>query len=260
MEASDLPVREAANGALWKSVVAVAGSVCLAVLLWPLTDRPATPQYFQTAHGERRAVTLDDESRLTINTDSRIKVRYESDQRMLSLLRGEVYFEVAPDPDRPFHVDTSGVRVTAIGTAFNIRREGDRSEITVTEGVVRVVETDATGYRAPATEVLRANEGLQASRAGFEEAGGIDTDSLLAWQRGELVANEMRLPALAEELERYYDINILIADADVAAMTVSGVFLLDQAPRDLLRALELSLDLEARRLDDHTVQLLKRAR
>ena len=82
----------------------------------------------------------------------------------------------------------------------------------------------------------------------------------LAWQRGELVADEMRLPELARELERYHDINILIADADVAAMTVSGVFSLDQPPEDLLRALELSLDLEARELDQGTVQLLKRAR
>ncbi len=252
--------KPAANNASWWALTAVAASVCLAILLWPLVKAgdPAS-QLYQTALGERRTVILADDSRLTLNTHSRVRVTYYSDQRHLDLLRGEAFFEVASDADRPFHVDTGQARVTAIGTAFNIRRAARQSEITVTEGVVRITETSNPRNRAPAEEILRANESLLASPAGFSSAAVPDVSDRLAWQRGELIAQEMRLPVLASELERYYDIDILIADADVAAMTVSGVFLLDQPAPDLLRALELTLDLEARRLDDDTVQLLKRA-
>lgn len=258
--AEPTPTRPAANNASWWGAAAVAASVCLAFLLWPLFKAgDMEPQFYQTAMGERRTIVLPDDSRLTLNTHSKIKVVYASDQRQLGLLRGEAYFEVASDADRPFHVDAGQARVTALGTAFNIRRASGQAEITVTEGVVRVTETASPGNRAPAIEILRANESLLASAAGFSAAALPDVSDRLAWQRGELVAHEMRLPVLAAELERYHDINILIADADVAAMTVSGVFLLDQPAPDLLRALELSLDLEARRLDTRTVQLLKRA-
>jgi transmembrane sensor len=255
--------REAANASSWwVPAAAVAACLFTAILLWPVVGGDAEAQVFTTALGERRTVILADDSRLLLNTSSRIRVQFESDQRRLSLLRGEVYFEVASDPERPFHVDTGSARATAIGTAFNIRRRPDSVEILVTEGVVRVEETGGSGSRSPAVEILHANQSLLASRGGFQASGGSDSDRhrQLAWQRGELVADEMRLPVLARELERYHDLNILIADADVAAMTVSGVFSLDQPPEDLLRALELSLDLEARELDQGTVQLLKRAR
>ncbi len=262
-EAAGERPREAANAASWwPRAAAVAACLFAAILLWPTVDGDADARVYTTALGERRTVILPDDSRLLLNTSSRIRVHFESGQRSLSLLRGEVYFEVASDPKRPFHVDTGSARATAIGTAFNIHRRPDSVEILVTEGVVRVEETDGSGNRAPAVEVLRANESLLASSAGFRaySSSSAVRDRQLAWQRGELVADEMRLPVLARELERYHDIDILIADADVAAMTVSGVFVLDQSPEALLRALELSLDLEARPLDDGTVQLLKRAR
>jgi transmembrane sensor len=250
---------EAANHRSWWAAAAVAASLVLAVLLWPVANTDSDSLFYQTALGERRTVTLEDNSRLTLNTNSRIRVAYQSGQRLLKLLRGEVYFEVASDPRRPFTVDTGSASVTAIGTAFNIRRDADAAEITVTKGVVRVTETGVTGNRAPASAVLHANELLIASTTGLHDAATADTDRRLAWQRGELVARELRLPLLAAELERYHDISILIADADVAAMTVSGVFQLDQPAQDLLQALELSLGLQVKQLDEHTIQLLKRA-
>ena len=84
----------------------------------------------------------------------------------------------------------------------------------------------------------------------------MDITSHIAWQQGKLIANEMPLLELVAQLERYRDTRILISDGDVAALTISGVFELDQ-PESILRALELSLDLEVVELDSKTVQLLK---
>ena len=70
------------------------------------------------------------------------------------------------------------------------------------------------------------------------------------------MAREMTLPALIQQLERYHDTEILIADPDLAVLTVSGVFQLDK-PDAIISALELSLDLRADILEDGTVRLLK---
>ncbi len=78
----------------------------------------------------------------------------------------------------------------------------------------------------------------------------------MAWRQGQLVAREMPLPELIMQLQRYYDTDILLADPDLAALTVSGVFNLDQ-PEATLRALALSLDLKTEALGASTVQLLK---
>ena len=78
----------------------------------------------------------------------------------------------------------------------------------------------------------------------------------LAWQRGELVAQEMPLVDLIQQLERYQPTEIIIADPDLAVMTVSGVFQLDQ-PQAILSALEVSLGIQVDLVDDTTVRLLK---
>ncbi len=78
----------------------------------------------------------------------------------------------------------------------------------------------------------------------------------MAWQRGELVAEEMPLPALIEQLERYQQTRIIIADPNVAALTVSGVLQLDQ-PEASLSAIAVSLDLQITPLSDTSVLLLK---
>ena len=246
----------AANQSSWWVLAAVAASLVLALLLWPLLDSGEAPLELQTALGEQRSFELTDTSRLTLNTNSRVLVAYDRDRRYLELSRGEAFFEVASDPKRPFEVDSGSALVTAIGTAFNIRRSAEFASITVTEGVVRVTELGVSGNRIAASEVVRANQRLEASSSGLEPATRVESDREMAWQRGELVAVEMRLPELAAELERYHELRILIADPEVAAMTVSGVFQLDQ-PEAILEALVLSHGLQIVRLNETTVRLLK---
>lgn len=251
----------AANQSNWWLGSAVAAAACLvvAVLLWPMGQRPVDTIEFRTAIGERRSFELQDSSRLNLNTNSRVTVRYADDQRQLTLAAGEAFFEVAADADRPFHVDAGSARVTAIGTAFNIRRVEHSTQVTVTEGVVRVTELGASGNRAPRQDTLRANQRLVASSEGLGTAEAVTDNRNLAWRTGNLVADNMPLRELAAEIERYHDKRILIADRDLAALSVSGVFSLDH-PETILQAVALTLDLELRPLDEQRVQLLKASR
>lgn len=247
----------AANNRRWlAAALAVAACLVAALFAWPLltVDQPAT--HYQTATGEQRTIILPDDSRVMLNTQTRLRVTYSREQRRVELLRGEAWFSVSHDPTRPFHVDAGSARVTALGTAFNIHREGSTADITVSEGVVRVTELDAPLGRPAQAETLHVNQHLVADRRGLQPAGTVDATRRLAWQRGEIIADEMPLPELVREIQRYHPTRILIADHDVAAMTISGVFLLEK-PESILEALEVSLGVRVAELDDGTLQLVK---
>jgi transmembrane sensor len=237
------------------AAAALAACLVVALLLWPQFQGSPAAALYQTAMGEQRDVLLEDGSQLTLNTNTRVHVASADDQRLVELLRGEAYFRVTPDEKRPFHVDTGNTRITVLGTAFNVYRQDDRTEVTVTEGVVRVTEKGETGSRAPDIEVLHDNQQLTATGRGLQAVTVIDADRRIAWQRGELVAEEMPLPELIRQLQRYHSTRVVIADAELATLTVSGVFRLDQ-PESILQALEITLGIEADRMDDGSIRLL----
>jgi hypothetical protein len=76
-----------------------------------------------TASGQRRSFTLDDGSRLGLNSHSAVDLLFDADQRLLVLRRGELLIQVAPDPHRPLRVRTAQGQVQALGTRFLVSQE-----------------------------------------------------------------------------------------------------------------------------------------
>ncbi|RLQ22164.1 DUF4880 domain-containing protein [Seongchinamella sediminis] len=258
LQPETFPATKAANSARWLPAALVSAAACLvlAVFLWPqLQPEPVSTQY-SSAVGERLDVTLPDGSLARLNTNSQISVSYSDDERLIELQKGEAWFRVEPNKDKPFHVDAGEARVTAVGTAFNVYRRGESTEIAVTEGVVRVTERQTAPGREPASKLLRINERLLSQRQGWEVSTADDLEQALAWRQGQLVAREMPLPQLVAQLQRYSDTRIFISDPALLNRTVSGVFELDN-PETSLEALAISMGLEIRPLSDSAVRLLK---
>src|SRR5690606_15969424 len=94
---------------------------------------------FRTAVGERSSITLSDGASVVLNTNSRIEVRYTPERRNVRLLAGQAWFQVAKHPERPFVVEAGDRRVTALGTAFDVRMDSrDSVQVTLAEGKVSV--------------------------------------------------------------------------------------------------------------------------
>ena len=91
---------------------------------------------YQTRIGEQNSITLVDGSVIQLNTNSRLQVNYESNQRDVVLIAGEAHFDVAKDPSRPFVVKAGEGMVRAVGTAFSVRIQPQVLKVTVTEGKV----------------------------------------------------------------------------------------------------------------------------
>ena len=246
-----IPRRRALAGGL-----ALAASIAAAALLMPqaFLSGSGAPT-FQTRIGEQLRVELEDGSVVILNTRSRIEVDLSPRRRLVTLLRGEAFFEVAPE-SRPFTVSAGDAAVTALGTAFGVYLDGEVSRVTVAEGVVRVTELNPPATRPADVEILRENEAVAGGRGGIEQSFATDPAAALAWREGRLVADGMTLRALARELSRYHPRPILLAEPGLAHITVSGVFELDNLSAILL-ALEHSVAIRSIELPNGAIQLVR---
>jgi transmembrane sensor len=116
--------------------------------LWLAMAHPGAS--YRTAVGSIKAVPMKDGSTITLNTDSGIRVAISDTERRVDLEKGEAFFEVAKDLNRPFVVRVGDERVTAVGTKFSVRREADDVRVIVTEGRVRVERAEAHQQAAAA--------------------------------------------------------------------------------------------------------------
>jgi transmembrane sensor len=182
---------------------------------------------YRTGIGERSAVALPDSSVATLDTDSQISVAYTSRERAIYLLKGQALFDVAHDKAVPFQVYAKGQRITAVGTIFNVRIEGEQVKVSMVEGSVRVRTVPPLGENrtTPIKELtLNAGEVAVVEPARPLVVRTIDPSQVASWKGGLLVFNDTPLSDAVAEINRYNMRPIAIADTAVGAYRVSGVF------------------------------------
>src|SRR5262249_22327407 len=96
-----------------------------------------------TGIGEQRTITLEDGTRVELNTSSELRVRYDEHTRKVILKAGEAYFDVAQQLQRPFIVAAGKQQVVALGTAFMVRRDYDSITVTLLDGRVAVTPSNS---------------------------------------------------------------------------------------------------------------------
>lgn len=206
---------------------------------------------YATRVGQRRHLTLADGSRLVLDTDTRVDVRFDRQQRLIVLRQGEVLVETAKDA-RPLSVQSAEGRVLALGTRFSVRQQTGLTRVMVEAHAVEVRPRLATA------QAVRAEAGqavsFSADRVG-PVAGAPAQAS--AWTRGLLVVVDWRLDALLAELSRYCH-GYLGCAPEVAGLRLSGTFLLDDREA-VLANLEDSLPVQVRRLTRYWVRIEGRA-
>jgi len=174
---------------------------------------------YHTAPGKQLTVALSDGSRLTLNTDTAIAVHLADKQRNIELLRGEAYFEVSPDKNRPFIVSNGVANARAVGTAFSVKKTADDMRVVVSEGTV---EVSAGKAGAPVLVHINQQVDYQQGRIGTVVAS--DLLETMAWQRGQLIFKQQPLSRVIQEVNRYQSGRIVILNPKLKERIVSGVF------------------------------------
>jgi len=219
---------------------------------------------FETAIGERRSETLADGTEVVLNTNSRVRVIYTNDYRLLILEFGELHVSVAKDSSRPLSVIAGDRILQAVGTRFNVEITGDqRIELVVTEGTVRV------GLRQPSTDITNSPSILSSSSqvlvAGEELILGspdeeiktvtlADIEVKLSWRNGNLIFRGESLEDALAEVERYTAVEFVIQDANLRKLRIGGLFKAGDVD-GLLAVLRENFDIAYERVDEDTVLL-----
>ncbi|HZG33029.1 MAG TPA: FecR family protein [Sphingopyxis sp.] len=212
---------------------------------------------FVTARGERRTVRLADGSTITLNTDSRIRVGYGADRRLIRLIKGQALFEVARDAHRPFVVQVGNRQVTALGTVFEVRFDADRVKVTLVEGKVVVDEVeDRPDRNGPimVPTVLAPGQALVTVDGARPRLTKVDVDQQLRWREGFVEFEDATLAEAVAEMNRYAGKQLVIADPRVGDLRVSGVFRTGSPDRFAAIVGEL-LPVRQHPLPDGTVEL-----
>lgn len=185
----------------------------LAIAAW-LFLRPVD---LTTDVGEQRTVRLADGSELILDTDSRVRVRLQADRRLLTLMRGQAYFVVEPDPTRPFVVRAGDTEVVALGTRFGVRRLTSGARVVLVEGAVSVAENDAEPWRLAPGEAIATDRPRPA-------VAPVDARTATSWTQGRLVFDKVPLAEAVAEVNRYTTGKLVLDSPDLADIRVSGVF------------------------------------
>ncbi|MEN3746409.1 FecR domain-containing protein [Sphingomonas sp. HF-S3] len=201
------------------------GAAIAASLIGTLLLVDRLPRY-ETEIGEIRRVPLADGSTMAINTGSLATVDLEPNRRSVRIDRGELWFQVAKDPGRPFIVEAGPVRVQAVGTAFAVRRRDRGADIFVTEGVVEAWsgEGQARHIRIAAGEHAYIADDASITRS---PADATSVYRALAWREGKIDLSGVTLAEAAAEFNRYNHRRLVIADPAIGGETFDGILRTD---------------------------------
>lgn len=185
-----------------------------AVAFW----RSAEARTFETEVGEQKHVSLDDGTRIFLDTDTRLVVRFNESQRTTLLQYGRVNFQVTSDPIRPFIVNAAEAKVIAASSNVDVRLDGSRLSVVLVKGSADILQS-----RGP-IEKLQTGDRIIVDAKGFGRRDRPVLAPLLAWQTGQAIFEDGRLSEAAAEMNRYSNVKLVISDPDTGELRVSGIY------------------------------------
>jgi len=245
-EASTVSVRRSTAASRWLLAAAIAAVIVGGAALWGGRAFLTAPQRIVAQTNNRTAV-LPDGSALIVQAQSAVDLNFSDAERRLDLREnGEAYFKVRHDASRPFVVRAGSLRVTAIGTAFDVRRSAERTQVTVEEGRVQVALSDHRAF------ILNAGER-------FDSGGGsvvskVDSTQAPRWRQGQFGYDGAPLAQVLEDVNRYLPRAQIHASDALAALPYTGTVFVNSVD-DWLQALAATYPIVVARLDDGTIEL-----
>ncbi|MFY0653487.1 MAG: FecR domain-containing protein [Cyclobacteriaceae bacterium] len=159
--------------------------------------------------GSKLIVRLPDGSHATLNSNSFIEYpsQFEGELRLINL-KGEAFFDVIPNPSKPFVVKTKALNTTVLGTSFNVRayHSEHKTKVAVASGKVKVELTES---EQPIHFVLNPSEmSIFNKTQGSFEKTKFDQLSELGWKDGIIYFNKTSFGEVKNILEKWYGVKI----------------------------------------------------
>lgn len=208
---------------------------------------------YRSAVGGLATVPLEDGSSITLNTDSKVQVKFGAKERRVDLTQGEAFFDVAKDPARPFVVYAKNQRVAVLGTRFSVRIKPDGVQIVVADGQVRVEELSLFARGKSSTQLRQGyRAGIQGEHIAVEKIPVQEIERNLSWRSGYIAMQRMPLGEAVAEFNRYNHRQLSVPDPLIASIRITGNLRWDNL-EGFLRLLDEGFDVQAQQRGNQIV-------
>lgn len=252
-----LLMKSARKRSLIRYAVSAAAAVLAIIfgLVAVMQDGEVSMKKYATGLTVSSAKTLPDGSAVVLNANTRINFPddFKKDVREVSIF-GEAFFEVSPDPDKPFIIHASGLDIKVLGTSFNVEAYPGNDYVKVTVNTGRVLVYPAatpSGQEEKAGKLLTAGEiATYSQKSGILFKGVNDDLNVLSWKTGVLTFKEARLADVIKAFEEKYQKQFIIEDTAVLDQRLTARFE-NQSLDDALETLSLIFNLKFENKERH---------
>ena len=195
-------------------------------------------------------IALPDGTIVSLNSSTKLEypAKFNSDIREVTIT-GEAFFDVQPDPDKPFVINAGGMQVKVLGTSFNVRAypEAESVEVVVETGLVQVTNRNGEVQATQATLMLNPGEkGILYNLPGTLEKSFNTNPNYIAWKTRNLIFNKTPLMEVVKYLEDIYHIDIQLENNELEKLVLTAHF--ERKPHDfILNVIQLTFGLELTR-------------
>nr|WP_321358789.1 FecR domain-containing protein [uncultured Draconibacterium sp.] len=207
---------------------------------YELTAENNTQLQKSTGYGELSNVTLSDGSQVKLNAGSKIcfDEKFTGKTRRVSL-RGQAFFDVARDENKPFIIQTGDLDISVLGTSFDVKafEDDDFALVTVVSGKVKV-SSEVEEY------IITPNEQVY-----FQKSTGkiikrdVRSEDFIKWMDGTLYFDKTNVGEMIKQLERWYNVKIIVNAPEVLTKTVSGEYT-NENLTSILKTMAFSLNVD----------------
>jgi len=228
------------KGRMWRALGAAAAAAAMVLALlggmhWRET-RMEIRQSYSAGSDALRSLKLPDGTLVQLARDSAINVHFDVSLRRIDVVRGHALFDVGRDPSRPLLVNVGDHTLQDIGTVFDVRRDVAGDTLTVINGRVRVWNglhawsdeqrafLDDLKVNGEAVADLTAGQQVTLKAASVGDVQVAAIGKVTAWLPTDIHFQHETVGEVARRFNAYTTIPLVIEDARVAEMRISGVF------------------------------------
>lgn len=201
-------------------LAAAAAILLFAVSAWFYVAKRSMANVQVITEAEVKVDTLSDGSLLTINKNTQLSFpgKFTDSQRQVFLTRGEAFFNIKHQANRPFIVHAGNATIQVLGTTFNVKHKNGSVEVIVESGMVAVKKGERTVLLKPGEKgVIQPNSPVITKET--------NPDKLYTYYRShEFVADNTPLWRMVEVLNDAYDTQIVIGRKELREMPLNTTF------------------------------------
>ena len=214
------------------------------------------------SYGKKSMIVLSDGTKVWLNAGSQLvyPAVFVKDIREVSLI-GEAFFDVVKNPEKPFIVKASDVNVQVLGTRFDISAyPEDRTIQTVLEeGKINLKYSGNGLFKRDYVVEMVPNQLVEFDKESREASSTmVNVSKFISWKEGMLEFEKVNLTRAFKQVERFYNVKILMDDPAIGYFKLSGKLDLKDEPEDVLNVIKLTVPIDWQRKSNGDFIIVKK--